>query len=194
MPACQPSLHSTIATMNFFCLRWPAFASVIVHANYCICQFPFLFLSRLHHTKYIYKLGYTALLFFRNVSLLLPAVTKTKNNKDDHDDSYTEMMTLMTRMMTVMLIMMIIMTDMLTMMIMMTVMLTMTTMMTIMLTMMTMMTVMLTMMIMMTVMLTMMTMMQGWASVLFKRTFRSLRFFAFLIKERSVLSVRLRSL
>ena len=35
---------------------------------------------------------------------------------------------------------------------------------------------------------------QGWASVLFKRTFRSLRYFAFFIKERSVLCVLLRSL
>ena len=35
---------------------------------------------------------------------------------------------------------------------------------------------------------------QGWASVLFKRTFRSLRSFAFFIKERSVLCVLLRSL
>ena len=34
---------------------------------------------------------------------------------------------------------------------------------------------------------------QGWASVLFKRTFRSLRSFAFFIKERSVLSVLFRS-
>ena len=35
---------------------------------------------------------------------------------------------------------------------------------------------------------------QGWASVLFKRTFRSLRSFAFFIKECSVLSVLFRSL
>ena len=35
---------------------------------------------------------------------------------------------------------------------------------------------------------------QGWASILFKRTFRSLRSFAFFIKERSVLCVLLRSL
>ena len=35
---------------------------------------------------------------------------------------------------------------------------------------------------------------QGWASVLFKRTFRSLRSFAFFIKERSVLCVLLHSL
>ena len=35
---------------------------------------------------------------------------------------------------------------------------------------------------------------QGWASVLFKRTFRSLRSFAFFLKECSVLCVLLRSL
>ena len=35
---------------------------------------------------------------------------------------------------------------------------------------------------------------QGWASVLFKRMFRSFHSFAFFIKERSVLSVLLRSL
>ena len=34
---------------------------------------------------------------------------------------------------------------------------------------------------------------QGWASVLFKRTFRSFRSFTFFSKERSVLSVLLRS-
>ena len=35
---------------------------------------------------------------------------------------------------------------------------------------------------------------QGWASVLFKRMFRSFHSFGFFIKERSVLSVLLRSL
>ena len=35
---------------------------------------------------------------------------------------------------------------------------------------------------------------QGWASVLFKRTFRSLCSFPFFIKERCVLSVLFRSL